>query len=384
MAMPNPFAGFPISDGWAEHRARGSLGGVDFATPVGTRITAPAAGHVSYEYGSGSGGYIITLALADSPGYKIQFLHCSAFEGGNRNVSAGELLGYTGGAAGAAGAGSSTGPHVHVHMIDPNGVREDVMPWFGGTSSATPAASDAQAQIQEMLKAQGLYDGPVDGVFGPKSWRGVQTWLARYSLYGGAIDGIPGPNTYRGMQNYGKKNGNYSGAVDGILGPRSWAGFVQSMKEDTAPAPAPAPQPAKPVTPAPVTPTPAPVTPEPVKPAPVTPKPVTPNPTPVVKPTPSKPTKPVKEPAVPEITPLPETANNAANDALGILIPEAKNRKLAYALYGLASLVISNVAVGVLASGIPAPAWLVISLAVVGNLAAPFATLAIANAGTKK
>lgn len=87
---------------------------------------------------------------------------------------------------------------------------------------------------------------------------------------------------------------------------------------------------------------------------------------------------------MPQVKPLPEASNNAAQDALGILIPNAKNRKLAYALYGLASLVVSNVAVGILASGIQAPVWLVIALAVVGNLAAPFSTLAIANASNKK
>jgi multisubunit Na+/H+ antiporter MnhG subunit len=87
---------------------------------------------------------------------------------------------------------------------------------------------------------------------------------------------------------------------------------------------------------------------------------------------------------MPEIKPLPEAANTAATDSLGILIPDAKNRKLAYALYGLTSLIISNVAVGVLASGIQAPVWLVVSLAIVGNLAAPFSTLAIANASANK
>jgi len=79
MAMPNPFANYPMSDDWAAHRARGSLGGVDFATPVGTPIYAPVSGSVRFEAGSGSGGYIISLALADSPGYVMQFLHCSGF-----------------------------------------------------------------------------------------------------------------------------------------------------------------------------------------------------------------------------------------------------------------------------------------------------------------
>ena len=84
------------------------------------------------------------------------------------------------------------------------------------------------------------------------------------------------------------------------------------------------------------------------------------------------------------IAPLPAEAANAENDALGILIPNPKGRKLAYALYGLAALVISNLGVAVMASGVQAPIWLIVASAVVGNLAVPFTTLAIANAGTKK
>jgi hypothetical protein len=92
----------------------------------------------------------------------------------------------------------------------------------------------------------------------------------------------------------------------------------------------------------------------------------------------------VKEPTMPTVKPLPEAATNAAHDSLGILIPDPKNRKIAYAVYGLISLVVSNAAVGVVASGNEAPAWLIVCLAVIGNLGAPFATLAIANAGNKK
>ena len=250
MGMPNPFAAFPITDGWDEHRARGSLGGIDWGTPVGTPIYSPNPGTVTYEYGSGTGGYIITLALANSPGYRIQFLHCSSFNGSNRTVKEGELLGYTGGAPGAPGAGSSTGPHVHVHMIDPNGVRENPLPWFAQSGSA-PSSSNVQAEIQSIMASQGLYSGAVDGSFGPNSWRAIQTWLAKYGLYSGSIDGIPGTNTYKGFQSYAAKNGNYDGPIDGALGPRSWAGFLQTLKEDTKPAPAPTPSPAppKPVTP---------------------------------------------------------------------------------------------------------------------------------------
>lgn len=85
-----------------------------------------------------------------------------------------------------------------------------------------------------------------------------------------------------------------------------------------------------------------------------------------------------------QVQPLPEEANNAASDALGILIPKAKDRKAAYAIYGLAALLVSNVTVAIVVSGVPAPTWLIVASAVIGNLAVPFTTLAIANASTTK
>lgn len=238
----------------------------------------------------------------------------------------------------------------------------------GGGSTAPAAASVDYAEIQSLLAARGYYGGEIDGQFGPQSWRAVQTLCAEFGFMDASyIDGVPGSRTYTGMQLYAQKNDNYRGTVDGVVGPNTWAGFAQSLRED-APKPTPAPTPAP--------------TPEPVKPAPEKPKPVKPKPTRPSKPV--NPPTPVKEPVMPEIKPLPDAANTAASDSLGILIPDPKRRKLAYALYGLTSLVVSNVAVGVLASGISAPVWLVVALAVVGNLAAPFSTLAIANAGTKK
>lgn len=235
----------------------------------------------------------------------------------------------------------------------------------GGSSSSFVASSDQQRTIQQILKDQGLYSGIVDGEFGPLSWKAVQSWLANYGLYNGPIDGDPGPKTYAGFQQYGKKNGNYDGALDGILGPLSWAGFVQSLKEDTAVTPAPAPTPV---------PTPAPVVEKPVE-------------KPIVKPVdkPTKPNKPNKETKpMPTIKPLPTEATDAGSDALGILIANPKGRKLAYALYGLSALIVSNIGVGIMAAGVQAPVWVIVASAIVGNLAVPFTTLAIANAPAKK
>lgn len=323
MAMTNPFAGFKISDDWNAHRQRGSLGGVDFATPVGTPIYAPVNGRVSYEAGNGSGGYIISLALADSPGYVMQFLHCSGFEGSNREVNKGDLLGYTGGAKGAAGSGSSTGPHVHVHLVDPNGVREDVMPWFGGGSSS------AVASVSE-----------------------YQSLLNNYG-YGLAVDGVHGPITDAAVRDF---QANHGLVVDGVVGPATTAELRK---------PPPAPEPPKPVKPA-----------KPVETKPS--KPVSAKPVPVQKPIKEKPLT-TPKPTAAQIADQKEKINAIPQADLGVIIPTARARKEAYFGYALVSMVVSNTAVGFAAAGLAFPVWLTVSLAVVANLAPAFSAIAIGN-----
>jgi peptidoglycan hydrolase-like protein with peptidoglycan-binding domain len=238
--MTNPFAGYRVSDDWAAHRSRGSLGGVDFATPVGTPIYAPVAGSVRFEAGNGSGGYIISLALADSPGYVMQFLHCSGFNGSNRSVKAGELLGYTGGARGAPGAGSSTGPHVHVHLVDPNGVREDVMPWFGN-SAPSGIAVDGDFGSQTKRALQTALGVPADGDFGPNSTRALQSFL------GVTADGSWGAATTRALQGF------LGVPADGSFGPQTVRALQASLNGGTFKkvVPAPPAPPAPPVPPKP-------------------------------------------------------------------------------------------------------------------------------------
>ena len=139
-----------------------------------------------------------------------------------------------------------------------------------------------------------------------------------------------------------------------------------------------------------------PVLPEPV----VTPEPVT---DPVVEPSTPEPEQPtVVEPAPEQTTnsnPKPtkeeqpvsaeETAKQEAEIAtlpaadLGAIIPSAKGRKVAYAIYAGISLIVTNTAVAFAALQTSFPAWLVVAIAVVGNLATPFSAIAIANATDK-
>jgi peptidoglycan hydrolase-like protein with peptidoglycan-binding domain len=272
--------------------------------------------------------------------------------------------------------------------------------FVGGSPSPAPAPSNTdQATVQQAMKAKGLYAGAIDGVFGPQSWKAVQTFLKQQGLYGGAIDGVPGSLTYKGFQTYAKKGG-YNGPIDGVLGALSWAGFAKAVKPST---PVATPTPATPAPVAPVTPikptepvqpvsVPEPAQPEPTvaeaaQPAPATPEIVTPEPIPAPE-TPA----PAPEPAKPEEKPVPvvdtaeqekEIASLPATD-LGAIIPSAKGRKIAYSVYMAASLAITNTAIGFAALHAEFPAWLIVSIAVVGNLATPFGALAIANASPKK
>jgi len=398
MSYINTLARYPISDGWAEHRARGSLGGIDYAVGVGTPIPAPTDGVLTNERGDGSGGNIATFAHGD--GFRDQYLHLSRFAPEGR-YKQGETIGYSGGRPGDQGAGSSTGPHIHWHLINPSGGRVNPLDYVQGGSSGGGTASAVEKSIkgvQQNLTNMGLYDGVVDGVVGPKTWRGIQTVLKTNGLYSGAIDGIPGPLTYRGLQQYGHKNGNYGppGVIDGIVGPLSWAGFYQTLVEDidadkkakdaaakaAAEAKAAADKLAVENAAAKVK-----ADAEEAKAkanaeaealanankakAEEAAKPVT-----------KEPIRPIKETKpMPNVKPLPSEAVQAGSDALGILIPQAKNRRTAYAVYGLAALIVSNITVGVVVSGADAPIWLIVASAVIGNLAVPFTTLAIANAG---
>ncbi|MBV1851319.1 GH25 family lysozyme [Catellatospora tritici] len=99
-------------------------------------------------------------------------------------------------------------------------------------------------RVLQTLAGRGGYTGPVDGVMGVNSWKGVQTAVRGYG-YTGPIDGVPGVNTYRAIQSLAR-DGGYTGPVDGELGPntiRGVAAWLQAHPPTTPPAPGPAPNP---------------------------------------------------------------------------------------------------------------------------------------------
>ncbi|WP_165906047.1 M23 family metallopeptidase [Agromyces badenianii] len=116
-----------ISDGWAEHRARGSLGGTDYLDGYGTPIRAMAAGTVVMVDSNpdGSGGRMITIRHAD--GNSTEVLHADRWiVSRGQAVSPGQIIGYSGGSG--FGADRYYGAHTHAHEVSATGIRRDVQP----------------------------------------------------------------------------------------------------------------------------------------------------------------------------------------------------------------------------------------------------------------
>lgn len=90
--------------------------GVDLAVPSGTPIKSPLDGKVvTAEFrDSACGG---TIKINHGNGYESRYCHCSAIKVNvGQSVKQGDVIGLSGGAKGEVGAGSSTGPHVHMEL----------------------------------------------------------------------------------------------------------------------------------------------------------------------------------------------------------------------------------------------------------------------------
>lgn len=303
--------------------------GTDFAVGQGTELRATMDGVIRTYSGNGGNGIDI---VADD-GIVVRNWHLSAFlvSAGER-VSAGQVIGLTGGAAGTWGAGNSTGPHLHweirdnirfndIGWIDPRDL--NVLDFGQEAAAAAPAAEPANNVVR-----------PGDGY-----------WHIAQRVWGGDNDTI---------------EANMNKLIELNGGKRLYAGDTVILD---APAPPPAPEPTPEPVPAPVEEAPKPVEPERKK--------------PIIKPTP-KPTPKKKEPI---LSKKEEQAALAAlpQISLGVIIPTVKARKIAYITFAVIALVVGNIGVAFAAAGDGWPVWLVVAVAVVNNLTPLFSTIAVAN-----
>ena len=107
VAGPNAFG-----DTWGAPRSGGRTHqGVDMMSPGGTPLVAVVAGSVTMKTNA-LGGNVVWLAGVD--GARYYYAHLSAWEGGSRSVSAGEVIGFVG------STGNTTANHLHFE-IHPGG-----------------------------------------------------------------------------------------------------------------------------------------------------------------------------------------------------------------------------------------------------------------------
>jgi peptidoglycan LD-endopeptidase LytH len=117
-----PVSGAAYSDTWGASRSGGrSHQGVDMLAAPGTPIYAVVSGSVHFKQ-TNLGGNSIWLAGGD--GNRYFFAHLSAFEGSDRGVSQGEVIGYVGDTGNARGT-----PHLHFEVHPGGGAAVNPYPY---------------------------------------------------------------------------------------------------------------------------------------------------------------------------------------------------------------------------------------------------------------
>lgn len=124
--LGRPVQGGTIRGTVGERRPGHTHAGTDYAVPVGTPVSATAGGTV-IEAGT-LPGYGNVVIIDHGRGLTTRYAHLSRLGvAKGSTVEAGQQIGLSGGARGAAGAGNSQGPHLHYEVrkggkpVDPNG-----------------------------------------------------------------------------------------------------------------------------------------------------------------------------------------------------------------------------------------------------------------------
>ncbi len=108
-----PMAGAAYGDTWGAARSGGRHHeGVDMLAPFGVPIVAVTSGYVTYKQNQLGGN---AASIAGDNGNRYYYAHFGSYEGSNRRVEAGEVIGYNGDSGNAAGT-----PHLHFE-IHPGG-----------------------------------------------------------------------------------------------------------------------------------------------------------------------------------------------------------------------------------------------------------------------
>ena len=110
--------------------------GIDFGTPVGSALTAITNGHIS-SIGNEAMGYGNWVEVQHADGTKSRYAHMSQINvSRGQKVRPGDIIGRSGGKAGAPGAGNSTGPHLHFELLNDKGVKINPAQYLSGAPAS--------------------------------------------------------------------------------------------------------------------------------------------------------------------------------------------------------------------------------------------------------
>lgn len=180
-AIPSPFDpsfSTAISQGFGAPSALGGTEvGIDYEMPVGQVISSPFAGTVHLEdKGKDDWGKRVLVVLDN--GYTFGVGHLSSFEGlvDGQRIQPGDLIGLSGGDPGDPSSGESTGPHVEVQWITPDGQFSDpstiLNSIFKGTTFTKlglplSVAGQGVTATQQRQRKLGILDPTLEAVYSP-------------------------------------------------------------------------------------------------------------------------------------------------------------------------------------------------------------------------
>ena len=221
---------------WQNHlnRTNQERGGVDLVAQSPQPVYAPTPGRMHHWPNDGGAGNSCRFEHDLNPGWRDVFSHLSSYVGyDGQHFNQGEIIAYTGDTG-------DVDPHLHRHLLNPAGARQNPWDYFSGGSGnpGTPGGITISIEdgktIQRVAK-KGGYNGVEDGVPGTNTWLGVQTLLTNKGFYSGPIDGAPGTNTWKGLQALAALGG-YAGPQDGVPGPNTYNGLNVWLANGDAPA----------------------------------------------------------------------------------------------------------------------------------------------------
>lgn len=181
--LMNPGEGFRVSSGYGSRKdpnggATQHHGGIDYAMPVGTPVMAAADGIVDTvtTQANSSRSYGLYVVLKHE-GFYTYYAHLSkSLVKVGDVVRQGQTIALSGGAKGAPGAGSSTGPHLHFEVKKSKGSGgQDPKSWFG----------KAKAAVANLFKSKDKTTSEMFEKFNLKSPSGLGQGYASSTVLGG-------------------------------------------------------------------------------------------------------------------------------------------------------------------------------------------------------